>query len=219
MVAAFAAGRYRVFGETLDIALGNCLDVFAREAGLHQKAGMPFGAMVEKLAEKKVSEAIEGLLAEMTEKTVKKAAESAIPAVARKQIKESLESVLPREVQAQVSKAMEGIIPEVTKKMILMVDGVAQKVIPKAAREKLPELTERHVRAATDQVLPELVRDLVGKELARQITDFVSQSVRDVATKINRRVLLMVIVALVVMFAGVALNFLWTWMLVGRHTL
>jgi N6-L-threonylcarbamoyladenine synthase/protein kinase Bud32 len=50
IVAAFDSGRYRVFGETLDIALGNCLDVFAREAGLRQKVGMPFGAMVEKLA-------------------------------------------------------------------------------------------------------------------------------------------------------------------------
>ncbi|MDH7607271.1 MAG: KEOPS complex N(6)-L-threonylcarbamoyladenine synthase Kae1 [Candidatus Bathyarchaeota archaeon] len=50
MVAAFDAGRYRVFGETLDIALGNCLDVFAREAGLRQKPGEPFGAIVEKLA-------------------------------------------------------------------------------------------------------------------------------------------------------------------------
>lgn len=34
MVTAFAKGRYRVFGETLDIALGNLLDTFAREAGL-----------------------------------------------------------------------------------------------------------------------------------------------------------------------------------------
>jgi universal protein Kae1 len=50
MVAAYDSGRYRVFGETLDIALGNCLDVFAREAGLRQKLGMPFGAVVEKLA-------------------------------------------------------------------------------------------------------------------------------------------------------------------------
>lgn len=50
IVAAFDSGRYRVFGETLDIALGNCLDVFAREAGLRQKAGMPYGAIVEKLA-------------------------------------------------------------------------------------------------------------------------------------------------------------------------
>jgi len=52
IVSAFDSGCYRVFGETLDIALGNCLDVFAREAGLHQKVGMPFGAVVEKLASK-----------------------------------------------------------------------------------------------------------------------------------------------------------------------
>jgi len=49
IVAAFEAGRYRVFGETLDIAVGNCLDMFAREAGLRQKIGEPFGALVEKL--------------------------------------------------------------------------------------------------------------------------------------------------------------------------
>lgn len=50
IVAAFDSGRYRVFGETLDIAIGNCLDVFAREAGLRQKTGEPFGAIVEKFA-------------------------------------------------------------------------------------------------------------------------------------------------------------------------
>ena len=52
MVTAFESGRYRVFGETLDIALGNCLDVFAREAGLKHKKGLPLGAAVEKLAAK-----------------------------------------------------------------------------------------------------------------------------------------------------------------------
>jgi universal protein Kae1 len=50
MVTAFESGRYRVFGETLDIALGNCLDVFAREAGLKNQQGLPLGAAVEKLA-------------------------------------------------------------------------------------------------------------------------------------------------------------------------
>jgi len=49
IVSAFEAGRHRVFGETLDIAVGNCLDVFAREAGLRQK-GEALGAMVEQLA-------------------------------------------------------------------------------------------------------------------------------------------------------------------------
>ncbi len=52
MVTAFESGRYRVFGETLDIALGNCLDVFAREAGLRHRKGLPLGAAVEQLAAK-----------------------------------------------------------------------------------------------------------------------------------------------------------------------
>jgi universal protein Kae1 len=52
IVAAFDSGRYRVFGETLDIALGNCLDVFAREAGLKHEKGLPLGAALEQLAAK-----------------------------------------------------------------------------------------------------------------------------------------------------------------------
>lgn len=50
IVSAFASGRYRVFGETLDIALGNCLDVFARVVGLKNRKGMSLGAAVEHLA-------------------------------------------------------------------------------------------------------------------------------------------------------------------------
>jgi len=50
IVAAFEANRYRVFGETLDIAIGNCLDVFAREARFRQAEGVPFGAIIERLA-------------------------------------------------------------------------------------------------------------------------------------------------------------------------
>lgn len=48
MVTAFDEGRYRVFGETLDIAIGNMLDVFAREIGLQH----PGGAKIEQLARK-----------------------------------------------------------------------------------------------------------------------------------------------------------------------
>lgn len=52
LIAAFDCKRYRVFGETLDIALGNCLDVFARTAGLKHKQGIPLGAALERLAAK-----------------------------------------------------------------------------------------------------------------------------------------------------------------------
>src|SRR5512139_3874851 len=52
MVTAYESGRYRVFGETLDIALGNCLDVFAREAGIKPEKGLPLGASIEQLGDK-----------------------------------------------------------------------------------------------------------------------------------------------------------------------
>ncbi len=45
-VIAFDAGRYRVFGETLDIPVGNCFDVFAREVGIP----FPGGPNIERLA-------------------------------------------------------------------------------------------------------------------------------------------------------------------------
>lgn len=45
-IIAFDSGRYRVFGETLDIAIGNCIDQFARAVGI----GSPGGPVVEKLA-------------------------------------------------------------------------------------------------------------------------------------------------------------------------
>src|SRR3989338_9897100 len=46
-VIAFEAGKYRIFGETLDIGAGNMLDVFARHIGL----GFPGGPKIMKLAE------------------------------------------------------------------------------------------------------------------------------------------------------------------------
>ena len=47
-VLAFAEGRYRCFGETMDVGIGNALDKFGREAGME----FPAGPKIEKLAEK-----------------------------------------------------------------------------------------------------------------------------------------------------------------------
>lgn len=47
-IIGFESGRYRVFGETLDIGIGNLLDVFGRKLGL----GFPAGPNIEKLAKK-----------------------------------------------------------------------------------------------------------------------------------------------------------------------
>ncbi|MGV8169182.1 MAG: bifunctional N(6)-L-threonylcarbamoyladenine synthase/serine/threonine protein kinase [Candidatus Nanoarchaeia archaeon] len=45
-IIAYEAGKYRIFGETLDIGVGNFIDSFGRELGL----GFPAGPAVEKLA-------------------------------------------------------------------------------------------------------------------------------------------------------------------------
>jgi len=47
-IIAYASGKYRVFGETLDIGIGNFIDTFARYAGL----GFPGGPKIAQLAEK-----------------------------------------------------------------------------------------------------------------------------------------------------------------------
>jgi len=47
-VISFLDGRYRIFGETLDIGIGNCLDKFGREIGI----SFPAGPHIEKLAKK-----------------------------------------------------------------------------------------------------------------------------------------------------------------------
>mmetsp|Transcript_17150 Transcript_17150/g.23685 ORF Transcript_17150/g.23685 Transcript_17150/m.23685 type:complete len:338 (+) Transcript_17150:59-1072(+) len=47
-VIAYSEGRYRIFGETIDIAVGNCLDRFARE--LHLSNDPSPGYNIEQLA-------------------------------------------------------------------------------------------------------------------------------------------------------------------------
>jgi N6-L-threonylcarbamoyladenine synthase len=46
-IIAYEAGKYRVFGETLDLGVGNFIDTFARHAGI----GFPGGPKIQKLAE------------------------------------------------------------------------------------------------------------------------------------------------------------------------
>jgi N6-L-threonylcarbamoyladenine synthase len=47
-IIAYEAGKYRIFGETLDLGVGNFIDTFARYAGL----GFPGGPKIQQLAEK-----------------------------------------------------------------------------------------------------------------------------------------------------------------------
>jgi len=46
-IIAYSSGKYRIFGETLDLGVGNFIDTFARLLGL----GFPGGPAIQKLAE------------------------------------------------------------------------------------------------------------------------------------------------------------------------
>ncbi len=47
-IIAYAAGKYRIFGETLDLGVGNFIDTFARYSGI----GFPGGFKIQELARK-----------------------------------------------------------------------------------------------------------------------------------------------------------------------
>lgn len=51
-IIAYVTGKYRIFGETLDIGIGNFIDSFARIAGI----GFPGGPKIQKIADSKRSE-------------------------------------------------------------------------------------------------------------------------------------------------------------------
>jgi len=54
-IIAYASGKYRIFGETLDVGVGNFIDTFARTAGL----GFPGGPKIAELSEKSDKKLIE----------------------------------------------------------------------------------------------------------------------------------------------------------------
>ncbi len=54
IVSAYESSRYQIFGETLDLAIGNMIDSFARDAGLQH----PGGPKIEKLASESKKEYI-----------------------------------------------------------------------------------------------------------------------------------------------------------------
>jgi len=121
-ILALAAGRYRVFGETLDIGCGNFLDSFGRALGL----GFPQGPKIEELASKgtKYIEipytikgmdfAFSGILTKL-EQLVKSG----------KYRKEDLCYSAQETVFAILTEATERAIAHINKKEILLTGGVA----------------------------------------------------------------------------------------------
>jgi N6-L-threonylcarbamoyladenine synthase/protein kinase Bud32 len=144
-IIAFTEGKYRVFGETEDIPVGNCFDVFARDAGLP----MPGGPEIERLAKegsyvelpyvvKGMDLSFSGILTE-ARKLLRKGAK-----------KEDLAYSMQEICFSMLTEVTERALAHTNKTEVLLVGGVA-------ANKRLQEMVKRmsHDRGAKMHVVPD----------------------------------------------------------------
>jgi N6-L-threonylcarbamoyladenine synthase/protein kinase Bud32 len=141
MVTAYAAGRYRVFGETLDIALGNCLDVFGREAGLRPQKGMPLGAAVEKLASKGAKLVALPYVVKGMDLSLSGLLTASICALQKGERLEDICYSLQENAFSMVTEVTERAIAHTEKKEVLLTGGVAAN---KRLQAMLKIIAEEH---------------------------------------------------------------------------
>jgi len=136
-IIAYDRGRYRVFGETLDIALGNCLDQFARQVNL----GHPGGPRVEELALKSQNY----LKLPYTVKGMDLSFSGLLTAAIRKyEAGEPLEDVcysLQETAFAMVTEITERALAHSKKREVMLCGGVAAN---SRLREMISIMTEEH---------------------------------------------------------------------------
>jgi bifunctional N6-L-threonylcarbamoyladenine synthase / protein kinase Bud32 len=136
-IIAYESGKYRVFGETLDIALGNCLDQFSRSVGL----GHPGGPKIEEMAKKSDNY----LKLPYTVKGMDLSFSGLLTAAIRKyELGESIEDVcysLQETAFSMLVEVTERAISHAKKREVLLCGGVAAN---SRLREMLAIMSEEH---------------------------------------------------------------------------
>lgn len=121
-ILALASGRYRVFGETLDVGIGNFLDTFGRALRL----GFPAGPKIEELASKskkyiELPYTIKGM--DFTFSGIQTKLDQLIES--GKHSEEDLCYSTQETVFAMLTEATERAIAQINKKEIILTGGVA----------------------------------------------------------------------------------------------
>ncbi|MGC9148872.1 MAG: KEOPS complex N(6)-L-threonylcarbamoyladenine synthase Kae1 [Sulfolobales archaeon] len=141
-VIAYIDKRYRIFGETLDIALGNLLDTFAREVGL----GPPYVAeglhVVDKCASrgKEIIEEIPYVV-KGQDLSFSGILTAALRAVKKGYALSDVCYTLREIAYSMVAEVSERCLSHTKKREIMVVGGVAASPI---LREKMERVAERH---------------------------------------------------------------------------
>jgi N6-L-threonylcarbamoyladenine synthase/protein kinase Bud32 len=134
-VTAFTEGRYRVFGETLDIAIGNCIDQFARE----MKLGSPGGPIVESLARQGSYFALPYVVKGM-DLSFSGLLTAAIEAAKKQKIEDVCRS-LQETAFAMLVEVTERALAHTEKKEVMLAGGVA---VNRRLQEMLALMAEEH---------------------------------------------------------------------------
>ncbi|MEM5773344.1 MAG: KEOPS complex N(6)-L-threonylcarbamoyladenine synthase Kae1 [Candidatus Aenigmatarchaeota archaeon] len=143
-IIAFVEGVYRIFGETEDIPIGNCLDVVARELGLP----MPGGPEIEKLA--KCGEYVElPYVVKGMDVSYSGITTSAIKLLKKGVAKEDVAYSLQETCFAMLTEVTERALAHTEKNEVLLVGGVAAN---KRLQEMMKKMCEE--RAANAYVVP-----------------------------------------------------------------
>ncbi len=119
-ILAFTSGKYRVFGETLDIGVGNFLDSFGRSINL----GFPAGPIIDKLAKKgkkyiKLPYTLKGMDFAFSGLQTK------LQQISKKHSKEDLCYSAQETAFSELVEATERAIAHINKKEVLLTGGVA----------------------------------------------------------------------------------------------
>ncbi len=154
IVSAFAGGRYRVFGETLDIAVGNCIDVFAREAGIKRREDKCLGAIVEELAKKGKNFVELPYVVKGMDLSFSGLLTAALKAVQEHPIEDVCYS-LQEVAFSMLTEVTERALVHTKKREVLLTGGVAAN---KRLQEMLKEMAEEH-EAKFDVVKTEYATD------------------------------------------------------------
>jgi len=134
-ILAYAEGKYRVFGETLDIGVGNFLDSVGRALGL----GFPAGPKIEQLAKKGKYIELPYLIKGMD--FAFSGLQTKLENLAKTHKKEDLAFSMQEVAFAELTEATERAIAHIDKKEILLTGGVAankrlQKMLATMAKER-----------------------------------------------------------------------------------
>lgn len=159
-------------------------------------------SMIDKMAERKVTDAMELILREETEKVVRRVADSILPGLTRERVRENVDQILPKEVQRRVQKEAEQLVPDASQKIVLVIEGAAQRIVPKIARDITGEIVERQLVEITESHLPKQVQALVNQELDSQVRLRIAPLVREASEEMKKRNFMLTAILVVVFLLG-----------------